>query len=267
MQLQLRTLAGAPARVRLSLAGPLTGDDGATPATSSLAWPQLTRHGQALRVGLPPGSALAGRFPRRPSGSAWATARSAPGRDDALLLPRRHRRHLQPRPLPGPAASPVHDELRRAHPETPGCPRQPGQAPPPCFSGPAAPQIAVVADMLPWFQHNALVHRLSPRGLEQYSGGGWGSRDVCQGQSRCCWPWRDRAKARPAAPSAPRTPTATGRSGSCSSSATRHCAPGTRTATSSLARVRAGPLTRLPAAMPACWTSCRPSTTTPRAAS
>jgi CRISPR-associated protein Csx3 len=35
--------------------------------------------------------------------------------------------------------------------------------------------------ILPWFQHNALVHYLSPRGLEQFSGGGWGTRDVCQG--------------------------------------------------------------------------------------
>ncbi len=25
------------------------------------------------------------------------------------------------------------------------------------------------------------MHYLSPRGLEQYSGGGWGTRDVCQG--------------------------------------------------------------------------------------
>lgn len=32
-----------------------------------------------------------------------------------------------------------------------------------------------------WFVQNALVHYLSPRGLEQYSGGGWGTRDVCQG--------------------------------------------------------------------------------------
>ncbi|HEY1725132.1 MAG TPA: hypothetical protein VGF89_06900 [Steroidobacteraceae bacterium] len=38
-----------------------------------------------------------------------------------------------------------------------------------------------LADMVPWFAHNALVHYLSPRGLEQYSGGGWGTRDVCQG--------------------------------------------------------------------------------------
>src|SRR6185312_10162860 len=38
-----------------------------------------------------------------------------------------------------------------------------------------------LADLVPWLTHNALVHYLSPRGLEQYSGGGWGTRDVCQG--------------------------------------------------------------------------------------
>ncbi len=40
---------------------------------------------------------------------------------------------------------------------------------------------ARLAEIFPWFVHNALVHYLSPRGLEQYSGGGWGTRDVCQG--------------------------------------------------------------------------------------
>lgn len=35
--------------------------------------------------------------------------------------------------------------------------------------------------ILPWWTHNALIHYLHPRGLEQYSGGGWGTRDVCQG--------------------------------------------------------------------------------------
>ena len=44
-----------------------------------------------------------------------------------------------------------------------------------------AGQLARIAEMLPWYTHNALVHYLSPRGLEQYSGGGWGTRDVCQG--------------------------------------------------------------------------------------
>jgi len=46
---------------------------------------------------------------------------------------------------------------------------------------PHAAELARVADIAPWLTHNALVHYLSPRGLEQYSGGGWGTRDVCQG--------------------------------------------------------------------------------------
>lgn len=40
---------------------------------------------------------------------------------------------------------------------------------------------AALVEILPWFAHDALVHFLAPRGLEQYSGGGWGTRDVCQG--------------------------------------------------------------------------------------
>ncbi|MDF9391993.1 MULTISPECIES: GH36-type glycosyl hydrolase domain-containing protein [Methylococcus] len=41
--------------------------------------------------------------------------------------------------------------------------------------------IGRLREILPWLAHNALIHYLSPRGLEQYSGGGWGVRDVCQG--------------------------------------------------------------------------------------
>ncbi len=44
-----------------------------------------------------------------------------------------------------------------------------------------APAADRAGEIFPWFIHNALVHYLSPRGLEQYSGGGWGTRDVCQG--------------------------------------------------------------------------------------
>ena len=36
-------------------------------------------------------------------------------------------------------------------------------------------------DILPWYEHNALIHYLAPRGLEQFTGGGWGTRDVSQG--------------------------------------------------------------------------------------
>jgi len=38
-----------------------------------------------------------------------------------------------------------------------------------------------LAASLPWLVRDALVHYLSPRGLEQYSGGAWGTRDVAQG--------------------------------------------------------------------------------------
>jgi len=48
-------------------------------------------------------------------------------------------------------------------------------------TSPLAAAAGRTADIFPWFIHNAFVHYLSPRGLEQYSGGGWGTRDVCQG--------------------------------------------------------------------------------------
>ncbi len=35
--------------------------------------------------------------------------------------------------------------------------------------------------IFPWFIQNGLIHYLAPRGLEQFTGGGWGTRDICQG--------------------------------------------------------------------------------------
>ncbi|HEY4081556.1 MAG TPA: hypothetical protein VGM81_12755 [Burkholderiaceae bacterium] len=46
---------------------------------------------------------------------------------------------------------------------------------------PAEASLGQLESMLPWLAHNALVHYLAPRGPEQFSGGGWGVRDVCQG--------------------------------------------------------------------------------------
>jgi 1,2-beta-oligoglucan phosphorylase len=51
----------------------------------------------------------------------------------------------------------------------------------PPVGSPLAGDAARLAEILPWFAHDALIHYLSPRGLEQYSGGGWGTRDVTQG--------------------------------------------------------------------------------------
>ena len=44
-----------------------------------------------------------------------------------------------------------------------------------------APEAEALDVSLPWLVRDALVHYLSPRGLEQYTGGAWGTRDVTQG--------------------------------------------------------------------------------------
>lgn len=46
---------------------------------------------------------------------------------------------------------------------------------------PRTGEIAEWSAIVPWFIDNALVHYLAPRGIEQYTGGGWGTRDICQG--------------------------------------------------------------------------------------
>ena len=41
--------------------------------------------------------------------------------------------------------------------------------------------VDALAVSLPWLVRDAFVHFLSPRGLEQFTGGAWGTRDVAQG--------------------------------------------------------------------------------------
>jgi 1,2-beta-oligoglucan phosphorylase len=48
-------------------------------------------------------------------------------------------------------------------------------------SSPLADRAASFGEILPWFIQNVLIHYLAPRGLEQYTGGGWGTRDISQG--------------------------------------------------------------------------------------
>jgi 1,2-beta-oligoglucan phosphorylase len=43
------------------------------------------------------------------------------------------------------------------------------------------PDIQALDTIVPWLAHDAMVHLTVPHGLEQYSGGAWGTRDVCQG--------------------------------------------------------------------------------------
>ena len=62
---------------------------------------------------------------------------------------------------------------------------RPAPAAPPAapvrLHGGSSPAIARVDEILPWFTHNASIHFSAPHGLEQYGGGAWGVRDVCQG--------------------------------------------------------------------------------------
>ena len=46
--------------------------------------------------------------------------------------------------------------------------------------GNSAETVALDAS-LPWLAHDAIIHMTVPRGLEQYTGAAWGTRDVCQG--------------------------------------------------------------------------------------
>ncbi len=43
------------------------------------------------------------------------------------------------------------------------------------------PQIEKLQEMLWWYAHDALIHYISPHGVEQPGGAAWGTRDVCQG--------------------------------------------------------------------------------------
>jgi len=51
----------------------------------------------------------------------------------------------------------------------------------PPVGSPLARRATCLGEILPWFIQNALIHYLAPRGLEQYTGGGWGTRDISQG--------------------------------------------------------------------------------------
>jgi len=51
----------------------------------------------------------------------------------------------------------------------------------PPAASPLSGDVARLGEILPWFVHNSLIHYLAPRGIEQYTGGGWGTRDICQG--------------------------------------------------------------------------------------
>ncbi len=176
--MRVRMLAGPPVAMLASLHVALAGDDGED--GGSAHW-RINEHGdeQGVFVAVPPGSGLAERFPE--GGFRIAPA---PGSrfdrvgGDELLFEDGGSRDLPFVCIGCDAATEfgltIRGELIAASTTTEAVLRSPRWQT-------QDAQAAQLADIVPWYLHNALVHYLSPRGLEQFTGGGWGTRDVCQG--------------------------------------------------------------------------------------
>jgi cellobiose phosphorylase len=172
--LRLRVRAGPPRALLASLHIALAGDDGEDGGSAD--W-RLDEHG--VFVAVPPGSGLGERFPEGGFRIAPATgSRFDRVGGDELLFDDGVSRNL-PFVCIGCEATAqfglsIRGELVAAAPLA----QQVLRAPALHSDDAQAAQLGAIG---PWYLHNALVHYLAPRGLEQFTGGGWGTRDVCQG--------------------------------------------------------------------------------------
>jgi cellobiose phosphorylase len=186
LTLSIAVRVGPPARFLITHHLALNGDDGSAPGAA-----QWSRESDAIRIIPASGSELARRFPQGAFRicPAPGTELDEVGGDELLFLDRASRDEPYLCLMTAPAscaALSIRGELvpERASPEPSLDPEAP-LIPALRLSAPAASPLAEglsrLGEIVPWLTHNALVHHLSPRGLEQYSGGGWGTRDVCQG--------------------------------------------------------------------------------------
>ena len=186
LTLSLEIISGDPVRFLISHHVAINGDDGSLRGAA-----QWSREGDELAVVPAAGSELAQRFPTgsfRIAPSA-GTRFERVGGDEMLFADGRSRnepflcivtataRSAGLRIRGNLVAEEAQRPLRVEHVDE-LIPRLQIDAAAPSV---LAEQVARIATIAPWYAHNALVHYLSPRGLEQYSGGGWGTRDVCQG--------------------------------------------------------------------------------------
>lgn len=184
--LSIQVVSGPALRCLVSHHIALDGDDGST-----LGKAQWRQQGQDIVVTAAKDSDVGRRFP---NGSFRITALAETrfetiGGDELLFLDGRSRQEPFICIVTAPATQlgfRIRGELIAEAGEAPlrvgdGEDLIPGLALHVKQSSPLSEPLARLADIAPWLTHNALVHYLSPRGLEQYSGGGWGTRDVCQG--------------------------------------------------------------------------------------
>ncbi len=191
--LQVRVIDGAAVQLRVvhhvALGGDDAGDDGLVAGSDVLtAAPPWHADAEGIFVGVPDGSALGRRFPggglRIDAGTgACAGPAFAQAGGDGLLFDDGHTRGLPYICIDSGEVREFSLRLMGRLVDVP--PTEPGHLTMPRWAAPAKSVLATpahrLAEIAPWYLHNALVHYLSPRGLEQYSGGGWGTRDVCQG--------------------------------------------------------------------------------------
>ena len=186
MTLLLRVTAGPPLRFLISHHLAVNGDDGSAPGAA--LWRQ---EGQEIMLTPAPGSELAQRFPQGgfSVGALPGTAFEKVGSDELLFLDGRSRQQpflcLVTAPTSKVGLRIQGHLLTESTPAAQilgaGCDLEPSLVMRAPERSPLASRAAHIAEMAPWYAQNAWVHYLAPRGLEQYSGGGWGTRDVCQG--------------------------------------------------------------------------------------
>ena len=184
--LAIEVAAGGPARFLISNHVSLNDDDGSADGVA-----QWVRNGNEIVVSPAPATDLGRRFPQ---GNFRITAAAGTqfervGGDELLFLDGRSRRQpfvcIVTAPAKQVAFSIRGNLVAESVPAPLVAASSESLTPRLTMRGAAAnshsEQLARLADIMPWFAHNALIHYLSPRGLEQFSGGGWGTRDVCQG--------------------------------------------------------------------------------------
>ncbi len=184
--LSIQVLAGGPCRFLISQHIAMNGDDGSE--SGAALW---TQDKNAILVAAAPDSDVGRRFPqgRFRITPTPGTSFERVGGDELLFIDRRSRQQPFVCIISAPATQiglRIGANLVDARSQTPLRAISEASLIPTLVAkvarvSPRSQSLLQLADIAPWFTHNALVHYLSPRGLEQYSGGGWGTRDVCQG--------------------------------------------------------------------------------------
>ncbi len=186
LTLTVEVVPAKPVRLLISHHVALNGDDGSTAGAAS--W---RTEGGAVVVAPAKGTETARRFPKGSFSLAplAGTEFQRVGGDELLFADGRSREQPYICIVTAPAAAAglgIRGHLMTEGGTGPLRVEKPGALAPQLkmnapAAGPLSQHVERIADIVPWFAHNAFVHYLSPRGLEQYSGGGWGTRDVCQG--------------------------------------------------------------------------------------